>query len=82
MSLLHRAFSASIARCIFKDACKGQSKLPLLKTLKIHVFRLFIESGSEQPPISESFALQKVCGIRLLAGRLPQYRLLLRIFNL
>jgi hypothetical protein len=37
--------------------------LPLLKMLKIHVFQLFSESGSEQPYISESFALQKVCGV-------------------
>jgi len=47
--------------------------LPLLKTLKIHVFHLFIESGSKLPH-SESFALQKVCGIRRLAGRLLRYR--------
>jgi hypothetical protein len=44
------------------------SLLPLLKTLKIHVFHLFIESGSEQPHLSESFALQKVCGIGRLGN--------------
>jgi hypothetical protein len=37
------------------------SLLPLLITLKIHVFHLFIESGSKLPH-SKSFALQKVCG--------------------
>jgi hypothetical protein len=34
------------------------SLLPLLKTLKIHVFRLFIESGSKLPH-SKGFASQK-----------------------
>ncbi len=49
--------------CARRALSECGSSLPLFKTLKIHVFHLFIESGSELPH-SESFALQKVCGIR------------------
>jgi len=54
--------------CALRAHSECGSLLPLLKTLKTHVFQLFIESGSEQPHISESFALQKRCGINRDGG--------------
>jgi len=49
------------AFCARRAPSECGSLLPLLITLKIHVFHLFIESGSKLPH-SKSFALQKVCG--------------------
>jgi hypothetical protein len=37
--------------------------LPVALKMAEDVVNFFIENGSEQPHISESFALQKACGI-------------------
>ncbi len=41
----------------------GYSLLPLLKTLKIHVFHLFVESGSKLPHSEGALRAQIACGI-------------------